>query len=213
MSNVDHPDHYNQAGVECIDIIEGTDLNFTLGNALKYIWRSKSKGREIEDLQKAIWYLERDLSRRRPRLFFLRRIFQSRPKITRKDFATSISSLDISLELWLACINIWQHQMCGDKFYLKAAIEGLYKHIKIQNNLIEELKQYIITDIAHLTQNTHIQDLEEIIQSGLGDIDLPNPSIVEAFDQLEQENRIQIINVGSIQGPRILIYEIPQEDK
>lgn len=58
---VDHPDHYNAhpTGVECIDIIEV--MNFNLGNAVKYIWRAPYKERMIEDLKKAIWYLNREI--------------------------------------------------------------------------------------------------------------------------------------------------------
>ena len=60
--NVSHPSHYNQ-GIEAIDIIESWDLNFSLGNAIKYILRSPYKGKQIEDLEKAKWYLEREISR------------------------------------------------------------------------------------------------------------------------------------------------------
>jgi hypothetical protein len=50
--------HYNQhpSGIECIDIIKYE--NFNIGNAIKYIWRRQHKGSEIEDLKKAIYYLE-----------------------------------------------------------------------------------------------------------------------------------------------------------
>lgn len=58
--NVDHPPHYTKhpSGVECIDIAEL--LSFNLGNALKYVWRAKHKGREEEDLKKALWYVRRE---------------------------------------------------------------------------------------------------------------------------------------------------------
>lgn len=66
-SNIDHPVHYNShpSGVECIDIAE--HHNFNVGNALKYIWRAgikKEQGlsdleKELEDIDKAIWYLTR----------------------------------------------------------------------------------------------------------------------------------------------------------
>lgn len=50
--------HYKKhpSGVECIDIVKHE--NFNIGNALKYIWRRKEKGNEIEDLHKAIYYLQ-----------------------------------------------------------------------------------------------------------------------------------------------------------
>lgn len=63
MNNVDHPTHYNQIqGVECIEVIEQLNLGFHLSNALKYIWRCKDKGKKVEDLKKAIWYLEREIA-------------------------------------------------------------------------------------------------------------------------------------------------------
>ena len=60
--NVSHPNHYNQ-GIEAIDIIESWDLNFSLGNAIKYILRSPYKGKQIEDLEKARWYIGREINR------------------------------------------------------------------------------------------------------------------------------------------------------
>lgn len=59
---VNHPSHYNQ-GIETIDVIESWGLNFSLGNAIKYILRAPHKGKELEDLRKAKWYLEREIKR------------------------------------------------------------------------------------------------------------------------------------------------------
>lgn len=66
MSEVNKPEHYNAhpSGVECITITE--HMNFNLGNAIKYIWRSSLKGKHRQDLEKAIWYLNRELSRSYP---------------------------------------------------------------------------------------------------------------------------------------------------
>lgn len=60
---VNHPPHYlaHPSGVECITITEW--MNFNLGNAVKYIWRSADKGATIEDLKKARWYLDREIDR------------------------------------------------------------------------------------------------------------------------------------------------------
>lgn len=59
---VNHPPHYgNVPNVECIDVVE--HFNFNKGNAIKYIWRASSKGEEIQDLEKAIWYLKREIER------------------------------------------------------------------------------------------------------------------------------------------------------
>ena len=60
---VNHPRHYTShpSGVECIEITE--HMNFNLGNAVKYIWRASLKGKEIEDLRKARWYVDREIWR------------------------------------------------------------------------------------------------------------------------------------------------------
>lgn len=60
-SSIDHPAHYQGKSMETIDIIENFDLNFCLGNAIKYILRAGKKGDKKEDLEKAIWYLQREM--------------------------------------------------------------------------------------------------------------------------------------------------------
>ena len=61
--NVNHPKHYQGNVIEVIDVIEDFDLNFNLGNAVKYILRSEKKENFLTDLKKAIWYLEREVER------------------------------------------------------------------------------------------------------------------------------------------------------
>jgi len=63
MSKVDHPDHYNEGKIEVIDVIEDWRLGFHLGNAVKYIGRAgkKDSAKEIEDLEKCVWYIERKI--------------------------------------------------------------------------------------------------------------------------------------------------------
>ncbi len=60
-NNVEHPKHYTVGSIECIEFIEDQDLPYHLGNAVKYITRCRFKGNEEEDINKAIWYLERYL--------------------------------------------------------------------------------------------------------------------------------------------------------
>jgi hypothetical protein len=64
---VNHPDHYGGEGnpVEVINVIEFYNLGFCLGNTVKYICRKgrKVKSKEIEDLEKAQWYLTRHINR------------------------------------------------------------------------------------------------------------------------------------------------------
>ena len=61
---VNHPKHYTEhpSGVECIQITE--HMGFNLGNALKYIWRCDLKRDAVEDLQKAVWYINREIEKR-----------------------------------------------------------------------------------------------------------------------------------------------------
>lgn len=58
---VNHPSHYTSGGIEVIDFIEAKKFNYNLGNAVKYISRSGLKGNKKQDLEKAIWYLKREL--------------------------------------------------------------------------------------------------------------------------------------------------------
>ena len=60
---VNHPKHYtaHPSGVECITVTE--HMSFNLGNAVKYIWRAADKGTTIQDLQKAAWYVNREIER------------------------------------------------------------------------------------------------------------------------------------------------------
>lgn len=60
---VNHPNHYNCGKIEVIDAIEDWNLGFCLGNAVKYIARANHKGKKKEDLQKAKWYIERELNK------------------------------------------------------------------------------------------------------------------------------------------------------
>lgn len=59
--NVNHPSHYTDGKIEVIEFIEDKGLGFCLGNAIKYISRAgkKDPNKEIEDLEKAIWYIKR----------------------------------------------------------------------------------------------------------------------------------------------------------
>ena len=59
--NINHPEHYKVGGIETIDFIEAKKLNYNLGNAIKYISRARHKGSYSDDLQKAVWYLNREI--------------------------------------------------------------------------------------------------------------------------------------------------------
>jgi len=62
--SINHPEHYGGDNTyEAIKVIEAWDLDFSLGNTIKYISRAgkKDKAKEIEDLKKALWYLDRKI--------------------------------------------------------------------------------------------------------------------------------------------------------
>lgn len=63
--NVNHPSHYTDGKIEVIDYIEDKQLNYHRGNAIKYISRAGKKNpeKEIEDLKKACWYINREIDR------------------------------------------------------------------------------------------------------------------------------------------------------
>ena len=65
MESVNHPSHYNIGNIEVIDAIDDWNLNFSRGNAIKYIARAghKNKETEIQDLEKAIWYIQHEIER------------------------------------------------------------------------------------------------------------------------------------------------------
>ena len=61
---VNHPSHYTQGGIECIEAIEAAMTpeelrGYLKGNVIKYVWRSNHKGSLLQDLEKARWYLDR----------------------------------------------------------------------------------------------------------------------------------------------------------
>lgn len=70
--NVNHPSHYTSGNIEVIDFIEDKELNFNLGNVVKYVARcgrktsegKTSEAKALEDLKKAAWYLSREIKTR-----------------------------------------------------------------------------------------------------------------------------------------------------
>ena len=63
---VNHPPHYKTGGIETIDFIEAKDLNYRLGNVVKYVARAGKKATDpVQDLEKALWYLQREINARK----------------------------------------------------------------------------------------------------------------------------------------------------
>lgn len=66
QERINHPPHYGgDTTYEAIKVIEAWGLGFCLGNAVKYICRADSKGSSVEDLEKARWYIDREITRRK----------------------------------------------------------------------------------------------------------------------------------------------------
>ena len=61
-NRVNHPSHYNK-GIETIDYIESWNMDFNIGNVIKYVTRAGHKDNKLEDLEKAKWYLEREINK------------------------------------------------------------------------------------------------------------------------------------------------------
>lgn len=62
---INHPSHYIAAnGIEAIEVVEGFELGYHLGNAVAYILRADRKGTALQDLRKAKWYIDRELANR-----------------------------------------------------------------------------------------------------------------------------------------------------
>jgi len=62
---VNHPAHYQATNnkYETIKVIDAWELGFSLGNAVKYISRAGKKGSAVEDLKKALWYIEHEIKK------------------------------------------------------------------------------------------------------------------------------------------------------
>lgn len=65
QDNINHPAHYNTGKIEVYDFIEDKELNYCRGNIVKYLVRAgiKNKETEVEDLKKALWYLNKEIAR------------------------------------------------------------------------------------------------------------------------------------------------------
>lgn len=65
MDMINHPKHYTDGKIEVIDFIEDKGLNYHRGNVVKYVARAgkKDPSKEIEDLEKALWYLNREINK------------------------------------------------------------------------------------------------------------------------------------------------------
>lgn len=61
--NINHPEHYTRGSIEVYDFIEAWNLDFTIGNVVKYVARAPYKGSFLDDLKKARWYLNKAIEK------------------------------------------------------------------------------------------------------------------------------------------------------
>lgn len=73
MSEINHPSHYNEIEIECIEVAKHFD--FTIGNAIKYLWRAGKKGNIVQDLAKAQWYIRYHIKNLREGAYHARATF------------------------------------------------------------------------------------------------------------------------------------------
>lgn len=66
--NVNHPAHYTQGKIEVADFIADQKLDFFLGNAVKYVCRCRFKDNYVEDLQKAVWYINKAIDEEKKKI-------------------------------------------------------------------------------------------------------------------------------------------------
>ena len=102
---VNHPPHYETNGIECIDAMRASQgdravKDFCVCNAFKYIWRSSHKGSEIQDLEKAVWYLNKaiEIGKQTPNPQ-AEPIFALRCKHCGCTFGSSFETIDLILHL------------------------------------------------------------------------------------------------------------------
>lgn len=91
---VNRPKHYtaHPSGVECIQITE--HMNFCIGNAVKYLWRAGLKGDALEDLEKARWYIDREIDRRKRKPMPKGLVEMPKPELARKRSCTTCAHAD-----------------------------------------------------------------------------------------------------------------------
>ncbi len=91
---INHPPHYGGADnpYEVIKVIEAWELDFRLGNVVKYIARAPHKGQPVEDLKKARWYLTRAIDQSAPASLPTRTVDMTVPELT--EFCRRLASSD-----------------------------------------------------------------------------------------------------------------------
>ena len=99
---VNHPPHYNKGKFEVIDVINDWELNFALGNTVKYIARAPHKSNPEEDLNKAAWYLNYQITKNKRDVKIL--------ELMTEQINDALIMSEISKEELLDMVN-WLHRL------------------------------------------------------------------------------------------------------
>ena len=143
---INHPTHYRShpSGVECITITE--HMGFNLGNALKYIWRADEKGKALEDLGKAEFYIKREIEKRR----------------------SEVEGQQDQSKPFLADHNVFKHgnyycALCFQTFLTEEAFGAKDHKCLDQSKLPVTPQNYIVTPEMETTKkhSKAVQDLEQ----------------------------------------------------
>lgn len=119
---INNPTHYEGVGLTAIDVIEAHELNFSCGSALKYILRAGKKPGEstLEDLNKALWYVQRELNRNLS--------ITPTPSMSFKQVQSAFS---LPPHLNLALSSLLSYELSDTAFHLEQEIE----RIKVLTNI------------------------------------------------------------------------------
>lgn len=124
---VNHPPHYQSNGMEVIDVIEafGLDRNLYRGNVVKYVLRAGKKGSEVQDLEKARWYLDREIARLKGETV----------KPAEKVVPTAPASIAIDVRDWYWDVMSFHVKLCPSRIGTEVALveskvyEGMPTHV------------------------------------------------------------------------------------
>ena len=110
---VNHPPHYTQhpSGVECIELTE--QMNFNTGNAFKYLHRAALKGNQHQDLEKASWYLQREIDRIA--------IGGQLPSLLTDVALVNTATRYFAYETCKVRLNLWKYTQFGEEKFLNEA--------------------------------------------------------------------------------------------
>lgn len=130
---VNHPQHYQSSRMEVIEVIEAFDLGFCLGNTVKYVLRAGKKDslKTVEDLKKAVWYLNREIESREG-LTTLSKFEKENPLLVNEAYIDALKEE-------LACVN--------------KEMEELHAKLEKKQELIREARTYILEAKAKFYPN------------------------------------------------------------